>query len=130
MHEAEARAQNIGRPQGGGIGWQAAVGCCASDNARVHRVGCRATKSAAEPRSPGLPQHQASGDRAQGPGQPHCEGVGQAKRCAAKLAVRFAYATNGRAICRIETQTGAEGEVEGYPGPQPLRGLTFAEANI
>ena len=55
--------------------------------------------------------------------------MGQAKRYAAKLAVRFTYATNGQAIYGIDMSTGAEGDVAGYPSPEELWKLTFAEAN-
>jgi len=57
------------------------------------------------------------------------EGVAQAKNYAGKLAVRFAFATNGRALYRIDMQTGAEGEVDRYPTPEELWQQTFAEAN-
>lgn len=57
------------------------------------------------------------------------EGVGQAKSYAAKLAVRHTYATNGQAIYGIDMVTGAEGEVAGYPSPDELWTLTFAEVN-
>ncbi len=57
------------------------------------------------------------------------EGVGQAKDYAGKLAVRFAYATNGRGLYGIDMQTGREGELAGYPTPEALWALTFAEAN-
>ena len=39
----------------------------------------------------------------------YTEGVGQAKDYAARLQTRFAYATNGKAIWRIDMATGAEG---------------------
>ena len=61
--------------------------------------------------------------------KPHTEGVGQAKRYAAKLAVRSAFATNGQAIYGIDMATGAEGDVGCYPSPDELWKLTFAEAN-
>ena len=48
------------------------------------------------------------------------EGVGQAKNYAAKLAVRFAYATNGQGIYAIDLQTGREGELSTYPTPEQL----------
>src|SRR5437867_5924066 len=48
------------------------------------------------------------------------EGVGQAKNYAGKLAIRHAYATNGRGIYGIDMQTGAEGEVTAYPTPEEL----------
>jgi type I restriction enzyme R subunit len=61
--------------------------------------------------------------------KPLTEGVGQAKSYAAKLAVRFTYATNGQAIYGIDMATGAEGEVASYPSPDALWQLTFAEQN-
>ncbi len=61
--------------------------------------------------------------------KPHTEGVGQAKRYAAKLAVRFTYATNGQAIYGIDMATGAEGDVAAYPSPDALWALTFAAAD-
>ncbi len=57
------------------------------------------------------------------------EGVGQAKNYAGKLAIRHAYATNGRGIYTIDMQTGREGEIATYPKPDELWDLTFAEAN-
>jgi type I restriction enzyme, R subunit len=57
------------------------------------------------------------------------EGVGQAKNYAGKLAVRFTYATNGRGIYGIDMETGAEGEVPHYPGPEELWKRTFAKAD-
>jgi type I restriction enzyme R subunit len=61
--------------------------------------------------------------------KPHTEGVGQAKSYAAKLAVRFTYATNGQAIYGIDMATGAEGDVASYPSPDELWKLTFAAVN-
>ena len=43
------------------------------------------------------------------------EGVGQAKNYAGKLAIRFAYSTNGQGIYGIDMQTGKEGEVARFP---------------
>jgi type I restriction enzyme R subunit len=57
------------------------------------------------------------------------EGVGQAKSYAAKLAVRFTYASNGQAIYGIDMDTGAEGDVLAFPGPDELWARTFAKAN-
>nr|WP_315198822.1 DEAD/DEAH box helicase family protein [uncultured Aquabacterium sp.] len=62
-------------------------------------------------------------------GKPHTEGVGQAKQYAAKLALRFTYATNGQAIYGIDMQQGTEGDVPAFPSPDELWALTFAEAN-
>ncbi|MEI2678422.1 MAG: DEAD/DEAH box helicase family protein [Burkholderiaceae bacterium] len=61
--------------------------------------------------------------------KPLTEGVGQAKSYAAKLAVRFTYATNGQAIYGIDMTTGAEGDVAHYPSPDELWALTFAESD-
>ena len=61
--------------------------------------------------------------------KPYTEGVGQAKSYAAKLALRYTFATNGQALYRIDMHTGAEGDVAAYPTPDALWALTFAEAN-
>ena len=57
------------------------------------------------------------------------EGVGQAKNYAGKLAIRYAYSTNGQGIYGIDMKTGKEGEVTAYPAPDELWNLTFAEQN-
>jgi type I restriction enzyme, R subunit len=57
------------------------------------------------------------------------EGVAQAKNYAGKLAVRFAYSTNGRGIYEIDMQTGKEGEVSRYPTPDELWSRTFSKQN-
>jgi type I restriction enzyme R subunit len=55
------------------------------------------------------------------------EGVGQAKKYAEKMAVRFTYAANGRAIYEIDMETGQEGDAEAFPSPDELWQRTFAE---
>jgi len=57
------------------------------------------------------------------------EGVAQAKNYAAKLAIRYAYSTNGQGIYGIDMGDGTEGEAPRYPGPEELWNLTFAEAD-
>lgn len=57
------------------------------------------------------------------------EGVTQAKWYAERLGVRFTYATNGEQIYQIDTQTGKEGTVNDYPGPEELWKLTTGKAN-
>jgi type I restriction enzyme, R subunit len=57
------------------------------------------------------------------------EGVAQAKNYAGKLAIRFAYSTNGQRIYGIDMETGKEGESPRYPRPEELWTLTFAKAN-
>jgi type I restriction enzyme R subunit len=59
----------------------------------------------------------------------YTEGVGQAKDYAARLLTRFAYATNGKQIYRIDMATGAEALVDAFPTPQQLWDETFATAN-
>src|SRR6266545_3275562 len=61
--------------------------------------------------------------------EPLTAGVAQAKHYAEKLAIRYTYSTNGQSIYGIDMQQGAEGEVPGYPAPEELWNLTFAEAN-
>ena len=61
--------------------------------------------------------------------KPYTEGVGQAKSYANKLAVRFAYATNGQKIYGIDMATGLEGDLARYPSPDELWDLTFAETD-
>jgi type I restriction enzyme R subunit len=61
--------------------------------------------------------------------KPYTEGVGQTKRYAAKLAVRFAYATNGQKIYGIDMATGLEGDLARYPSPEELWLQTFSEAD-
>ena len=57
------------------------------------------------------------------------EGVGQAKDYATKMAVRFAYATNGQGIYGVDMQTGRERELQSYPTPDELWTMTFAAAD-
>jgi type I restriction enzyme R subunit len=58
------------------------------------------------------------------------EGLGQAKNYAGKMAVRFAYCTNGQSIYGVDMQTGKEGEAPGYPAPEELWNRTFEERNV
>ena len=55
----------------------------------------------------------------------YTEGVQQAKDYAAKLQTRFAFATNGRKIYRVDRQSGRESDVERYPTPDELWHATF-----
>jgi type I restriction enzyme R subunit len=57
------------------------------------------------------------------------EGVGQAKKYAEKLAVRFTYSTNGHGIYAIDMTEGTEGDIARYPTPEELWSRTFAEQN-
>ena len=62
-------------------------------------------------------------------GEAVSEGVAQAKDYAGKLAVRFAYATNGEGIYGIDMESGKEGEVAAYPTPDEIWTKTFAKAD-
>jgi len=61
--------------------------------------------------------------------KPLTEGVGQAKDYSDKLAIRFAYSTNGQGIYGIDMQSGAEAEISHYPTPDELWAHTFATQN-
>ncbi|MCA1771070.1 MAG: DEAD/DEAH box helicase family protein [Halomonas sp.] len=60
---------------------------------------------------------------------PVTEGLAQAKRYAERLQTRFAYATNGLGLYRVDMHTGEEGPVAGYPTPEELWAETFPEPN-
>jgi type I restriction enzyme, R subunit len=62
--------------------------------------------------------------------KPLTEGVGQTKDYATKMAVRFAYASNGQAIYGIDMETGKEGTLAKYPSPDELWANTFAASNV
>lgn len=57
----------------------------------------------------------------------YTEGVGQAKRYADKLQVRFTYSTNGLQIYSIDMQEGIENDVLVYPTPEQLWNICFPE---
>ncbi len=61
--------------------------------------------------------------------EPLTLGLAQAKSEAAKMSIRFAFATNGQGIYGVDMQTGAEREWPQYPNPEELWNLTFAEQN-
>jgi len=56
-------------------------------------------------------------------------GAAQAKDYATKMALRFAYCSNGQGIYGVDMQTGKEGEYPCYPTPDELWAMTFAAAN-
>ena len=55
------------------------------------------------------------------------EGLGQAKKYAQLLGIRYTYSTNGVSIYRADMETGAEGEVDCYPTPDELWDMTHSE---
>ena len=60
--------------------------------------------------------------------RPLTEGVAQAKDYATKMAVRFAYSSNGQGIYGVDMKTGKEGVLSRYASPDELWATTFAEA--
>ena len=62
-------------------------------------------------------------------GESITEGLGQSKDYAEKLAIRYAYSTNGQGVYGVDMQTGKEGDVASYPSPEELWNLKFTEAN-
>ncbi|WP_376694575.1 EcoAI/FtnUII family type I restriction enzme subunit R [Wenzhouxiangella sp. EGI_FJ10409] len=56
---------------------------------------------------------------------PVTEGLAQAKRYAERLQARFAFATNGTGIYRVDMHTGEEGELDDWPSPDKLWDATF-----
>lgn len=53
------------------------------------------------------------------------EGLGQAKKYAEKLQVRFTYSTNGHGIYQVDMKSGEESEISTYPTPDELWESTF-----
>jgi type I restriction enzyme, R subunit len=62
-------------------------------------------------------------------GESITEGLGQAKDYAEKLAIRYAYSTNGQGVYGVDMQTGKEGNLASYPSPEELWNLKFKGAN-
>ena len=61
---------------------------------------------------------------------PYTQGVGQAKRYAQKLQIRYTYSTNGLQIYGIDMHQGIEGDVEKYPTPNELWQMVFGSQAI
>lgn len=59
----------------------------------------------------------------------HTEGLAQAKDYAAKMRVRFAYATNGHQIREVDMHTGTERDIPAFPTPEDLWDRTYATRN-
>ncbi|MFZ3200921.1 MAG: DEAD/DEAH box helicase family protein [Candidatus Acidiferrales bacterium] len=62
-------------------------------------------------------------------GESLTEGLGQAKHYADKLAIRYAYSTNGQGIYGVDMETAKEGTIACYPSPEELWKKTFAKEN-
>ena len=59
----------------------------------------------------------------------YSEGIAQAKDYAERLKIRFAYATNGKQIYRIDMETGKEGIIYRFPTPEDLWKMTYPAPN-
>lgn len=57
------------------------------------------------------------------------EGVAQAKNYAAKLNLTYTYSTNGKEIYQINMETGNEGLIDSFPGPDELWNKVFEKQN-
>ncbi len=58
---------------------------------------------------------------------PYNEGVGQAKEYAQRLNIRYTYSTNGKRIYQIDMQKGLEQDINHFPTPDELWGMTFSQ---
>ena len=63
-------------------------------------------------------------------GRSYNEGLQQAKEYSAKIGVRFAFATNGHRIRRVDMHSGDESDVDRFPSPKELWDATYAAANV
>jgi len=130
MNEAETRAELIDpalREAGWGVVDASRVGREVITLGRLQGAGQRATQDIADYvlfyRGQKLAVIEAKKRSL-----PVTEGLAQAKRYAERLQARFAYATNGDGIYRIDMLTGVEGEVASYPVPDDLWAETFGVA--
>ncbi|MBW7863311.1 MAG: DEAD/DEAH box helicase family protein [Candidatus Hydrogenedentes bacterium] len=132
MNEAETRAEHID-PALKAAGWGVVEG---SRILREHRIAPGRLQGGGKRHKPEIADYvlvyrnlKLAVVEAKPWGAPYTEGVAQAKEYAKKLAVRFTYSTNGQKIYGIDMETGKEGDVADYPGPEALWTLTFAEQN-
>ena len=124
MNEAETRAELIDpalRAAGWGVVEGSRVGREVITLGRLQGAGRRATKEIADYVLV-YHNHKLAVIEAKRRGVPVTEGLGQAKGYADKLQTRFAFATNGHGIYRVDMQTGDEGHVDAYPTPDELVG--------
>ena len=61
--------------------------------------------------------------------KPLTEGLAQAKNYAEKLAIRFAYTSNGNGFYQVDRLTGKEGKINVFPSPEALWNAVFSEPN-
>src|SRR5437667_4678409 len=132
MNEAETRAEHID-PALKAAGWGVAEG------SRIHREyliapgrleghGFRAKAEIADYILM-YRDHKLAVIESKAWDKPLTEGAAQSKSYAAKMSIRFAYATNGQGVYKIDMKRGTESEVATYPTPQELWDLTFADQN-
>ena len=118
MNEAETRAEHID-PALKEAGWGVAEGSRIRREYPSPRGGSRDRASGAsaeiadyvlEYRNHKLAVVEAKAWDSESP-----KGLAQAKNYAGKLAVRFAYSSNGQGIYGVDMRTGLEGDIRSYP---------------
>ena len=132
MNEAETRAEHID-PALKAAGWGVVEGSRISrefpiTQGRLEGLGRRG-KALSEDYVLIYRNHKLAVVEAKAWNEAVSEGVAQAKNYAAKVAVRFTYATNGQGIYAIDMVSGKEETLASYPTPAELWALTFAKAN-
>jgi len=132
MNEAETRAEHID-PALAAAGWGVVEGSrilreYSITPGRIEGHGRRGTSHHADYVLV-YRNHKLVVNEAKAWDRPLTEGVAQAKDYAAKMAVRFAYATNGQGIYGVDMETGKEGQLAAYPTPDELWAMTFAKVN-
>jgi type I restriction enzyme, R subunit len=132
MNEAETRAEHID-PALKAVGWGVIEG------SRIRREfpitpgriegQCRRSKPLTADYVLEYRNHKLAVIEAKAWDEELTEGVGQAKNYAHKLAIRFAYSSNGRGVYGIDMLEGKEGEIPSFPSPDDLWSRTFAKEN-
>ena len=131
MNEAETRAEHID-PALKAAGWGVVAG---SRIRREYRIAPGRIEGRGRPSKPLTADYvleyrntKLAVNEAKAWDEALTEGVAQAKNYAGKLAVRYAYSTNGQGIYQIDMATGIESDIVAYPTPDELWAMTFAKA--
>src|SRR5688572_13327551 len=132
MNESETRAEHID-PALKAAGWGVVEG---SSIRREYRIAPGRIEGHGKRAKPEIADyvlvyktHKLAVIEAKAWDEPVSLGVAQAKSQAGKMAVRFAYATNGQGIYAIDMKNGVEGDCPAWPTPDELWARTFEHAN-
>ena len=134
MNEAETRAEHID-PALAAAGWGVVEGTRILrehqiTHGRLEGVGGRRGKALTADYVLVYRNHKLAVVEAKAWDEPVSLGIGQSKNYAGKLAVRFAYSSNGQGVYAVDMETGAESEGGlAFPSPDELWNLHFAKAN-